>query len=470
MPPPAAVGERAEDRRHQRVDADADRDRDATAGRCRRARRTGRSRYSPIAPDTTAKLKIVFAKSYSDQAAGTTARPLGVRPARPPGAGRGTARRGGGGHGRDDTRRRAGYDAARWTVPTTARSGSHDAPAAGVRRRSAPIDIRDPVVEPVWPGSASSPPSGERPSRCWHDGEPLDGTRSSSAALRPGRGRRRRRRRGRRWLPDQADRRPRTPACTRASTCRAVDQPAAHEVARRRHGATGATRRRRRRGGPGRPSSSARTTSLNLVVADLLWLDGQSLLDVPLLERKRLLESVLPGDRAGPRPASTSARRSRRGSGRGGRRASVASTFKAANSRYRPGETAPDWTTSRCPAAEPARRCAPARRRGRAGWYGGLDARNRPDAGHPGPDRPPRQGRHHGRHPELQERGDDRLRGARRAGRPRPVLPGPAARRRQLRRRLARTAPAASSSRPSRPTTSSRSCSSGRATSSSGSA
>ena len=41
-----------------------------------------------MAPDTTAKLKIVFAKSYSDQATGTMARPLGVRPARPPGRGR----------------------------------------------------------------------------------------------------------------------------------------------------------------------------------------------------------------------------------------------------------------------------------------------------------------------------------------------------------------------------------------------
>ncbi len=40
-------------------------------------------RYSPIAPDTTAKLKIVFAKSYRDQAIGTIARPLGVNPARP---------------------------------------------------------------------------------------------------------------------------------------------------------------------------------------------------------------------------------------------------------------------------------------------------------------------------------------------------------------------------------------------------
>ena len=40
----------------------------------------------------------------------------------------------------------------------------------------------------------------------------------------------------------------------------------------------------------------ADTDVVNLVVTDLLWLDGQSLLDVPLLERKRLLESILPGD------------------------------------------------------------------------------------------------------------------------------------------------------------------------------
>ena len=46
------------------------------------------------------------------------------------------------------------------------------------------------------------------------------------------------------------------------------------------------------------------------------------------------------------------------------------------------------------------------------------------------------QRRHHGRHPELQERGDDRLRGAGGARRARPVLPGPQAGPRQLRRRL----------------------------------
>ena len=41
-------------------------------------------RYRPMAPDTTAKLKIVLAKSYNDHATGTTARPDGVSPARPP--------------------------------------------------------------------------------------------------------------------------------------------------------------------------------------------------------------------------------------------------------------------------------------------------------------------------------------------------------------------------------------------------
>ena len=48
--------------------------------------------------------------------------------------------------------------------------------------------------------------------------------------------------------------------------------------------------------------------------------------------------------------------------------------------------------------------------------------------GDPGRDRPPRAGRHHGRHPELQERRDDRLRRPRGAGRARPVLPGAASR------------------------------------------
>jgi hypothetical protein len=49
------------------------------------------TRYSPIAPETTANEKMVFAKSYSAHDAGTIARPLGVRAARPRRAGAGDA-------------------------------------------------------------------------------------------------------------------------------------------------------------------------------------------------------------------------------------------------------------------------------------------------------------------------------------------------------------------------------------------
>lgn len=87
---------------------------------------------------------------------------------------------------------------------------------------------------------------------------------------------------------------------------------------------------------------------VNLVVVDLLWLDGEWLLDVPLLERKRLLESILPGDalvRAGAyvRPPIATWVGSWRAQGFRGL------VFKAANSRYRPGERAGDWATSPMP-------------------------------------------------------------------------------------------------------------------------
>jgi hypothetical protein len=87
---------------------------------------------------------------------------------------------------------------------------------------------------------------------------------------------------------------------------------------------------------------------VNLVVVDLLWLDGQWLLDVPLLERKRVLESVLPPEqlvRPGPyvRPPADSWIGSWRAQGFRGM------TFKAANSRYRPGETSTEWTAADMP-------------------------------------------------------------------------------------------------------------------------
>ena len=87
---------------------------------------------------------------------------------------------------------------------------------------------------------------------------------------------------------------------------------------------------------------------VDIVVVDLLWLDGQWLLDVPLLERKRVLESIVPSEqlvRPGPYV------REPLGSWIGSWRAQGfrGMTFKAANSRYRPGETASDWTLADLP-------------------------------------------------------------------------------------------------------------------------
>lgn len=82
---------------------------------------------------------------------------------------------------------------------------------------------------------------------------------------------------------------------------------------------------------------------VNLVIVDLLWLDGEWLLDVPLLERKRVLESILqPGRLVRPGLYVRYPIDSWMGSWRAQGFRGV--TFKSANSRYRPGETAQDWT------------------------------------------------------------------------------------------------------------------------------
>jgi bifunctional non-homologous end joining protein LigD len=94
-----------------------------------------------------------------------------------------------------------------------------------------------------------------------------------------------------------------------------------------------------------RPTATDDTATPRAFVAvDLLRLDGQSLLDVPLLERKRLLESVLD---QGPlvrvsvicRPPVNGWVASWQGAGlRGG-------MLKAANGRYIPGDRTPEWRT-----------------------------------------------------------------------------------------------------------------------------
>jgi ATP-dependent DNA ligase len=79
------------------------------------------------------------------------------------------------------------------------------------------------------------------------------------------------------------------------------------------------------------------------VATDLLWIDGQSLLDVPLLERKRVLESALDERELVRRsmvvrPPVESWFAQWRALG------FEEITYKAANGRYRPGTVAEDWT------------------------------------------------------------------------------------------------------------------------------
>ena len=83
---------------------------------------------------------------------------------------------------------------------------------------------------------------------------------------------------------------------------------------------------------------------VTFVAIDMLWLDGESLLDVPLLERRRLLESVLIESdlvRRGifVRPPIEAWIGSWRSLG------FTELSFKAANGRYRPAAATDDWVT-----------------------------------------------------------------------------------------------------------------------------
>ena len=87
---------------------------------------------------------------------------------------------------------------------------------------------------------------------------------------------------------------------------------------------------------------------ISFVATDLLWLDDASLLDIPLLERRRILESVLDESdfvRIGAfiRPPILSWVGSWKAQGFDGL------TYKAANSRYHPGEMKRDWTIGGMP-------------------------------------------------------------------------------------------------------------------------
>lgn len=95
-------------------------------------------------------------------------------------------------------------------------------------------------------------------------------------------------------------------------------------------------------------SLAASADDIALVAVDLLWLDSEPLLDVPLLERKRILESVLPESnliRVGihVRPPVDSWLGSWRSFG------FHRLAYKAANSRYVPGEKNQEWAQAEIP-------------------------------------------------------------------------------------------------------------------------
>jgi ATP-dependent DNA ligase len=83
---------------------------------------------------------------------------------------------------------------------------------------------------------------------------------------------------------------------------------------------------------------------VTFVAIDLLWLDGEPLLEVPLLERRRILESVL-GESdlvrrsVFVRPPIDAWIGSWRSLG------FTELTFKAANSRYQPGTATTEWVS-----------------------------------------------------------------------------------------------------------------------------
>lgn len=84
------------------------------------------------------------------------------------------------------------------------------------------------------------------------------------------------------------------------------------------------------------------------VATDLLWVDGEALLDVPLLERKRLLEAVLTESELVRRTAFV--RPSAAGSLLAWRSLGFTRlAYKESNSRYRPGEENEAWMIAAAP-------------------------------------------------------------------------------------------------------------------------
>jgi hypothetical protein len=87
------------------------------------------------------------------------------------------------------------------------------------------------------------------------------------------------------------------------------------------------------------------------VAVDLLWLDGQSLMDVPLQERKRQLDTVLAQSRL-VRVTSWTRPGGSRVAGTWATLGFEHISWRAANSRYLPGQENPDWVVVGAPKAQ----------------------------------------------------------------------------------------------------------------------
>jgi hypothetical protein len=212
--------------------------------------------------------------------------------------------------------------------------------------RTRPTAISDALIEPAWPGVRVIASVGDGRGSLWSEGEPFDEhagladalarvtrTVAPGGAIFEGYLTKQTASEGvgvTTWVPDY-------PTVTGQMTRMFIGgrRDRMQEIEERREAEVAAV-------------DFGEDDPVNLVVVDMLWLDGQWLLDVPLLERKRVLESIVPqGQLVRPGPFV----RQPIGSWVGSWRAQGfrALTFKAANSRYRPGETADDWTLSDLP-------------------------------------------------------------------------------------------------------------------------
>ena len=204
--------------------------------------------------------------------------------------------------------------------------------------------ITDPVIEPMWSGLRLIGAVDRGGAVLLDDGAPLSGRDEVTAALAEA-------------VAGRADTVIVDGFLTRqivsdvATTAELVELPTAREfltqglVGARTNPTKDATKRIA-------SDIEARTFApgelLNFVVIDVLHLDGEWLYDVPLLERKRLLEAVVAaGELVRPSPYVRPPVDTWLGSWRA--QGFTGITYKAANSHYLPGEQNPEWTTTPMP-------------------------------------------------------------------------------------------------------------------------